>query len=81
MTDRLVHEGFLDTTIKATCPKGHVALQQHGAPSNNAAAVQTKLTEELGGPDHRGEMRLGHLIIPALTRSTRAFYAFYRNKL
>ena len=67
MNNRLVHEGFLDSHInprvKTTCPKGHFAFQQQTAPFNNAAAVQAKLTEELAGPDHRGEMRLGRLIL------------------
>ena len=54
--NRLVYEGLLDRHVipwvKATYPEGNVVFQQDGAPAHNAAAVQVKLTEELGGPDH-----------------------------
>jgi len=54
--NRQVYEGLLDTHVipwaKATYPEGNFVFQQDGAPAHNATAIQAKLTEELGGPDH-----------------------------
>ena len=38
--------------IKATYPEGNFVFQQDGASAHSTTAIQAKLTEELGGPDH-----------------------------
>ena len=56
-TNRLVHNKLLDRhvipRVKVFYPEGKFVFQQDKAPSHNAAAVQAKLNQELGGARSR----------------------------